>query len=51
MLQVRASQRSITANLLPLTAHIYHVMIIVTGRFSKESLLLILILFPRNSFE
>ena len=51
MLQVRASQRSITANLLLWTAHIYHVMIIVTGGFSMKSLLLILILFPRNSFE
>ena len=42
--------QSITANLRPLTTHIYHVMIIVTGDFSKKSLLLLL-LFPRNSFE
>ena len=35
-LQIRAGQRSITANLWPLTAHIYHVMIIVTGGFSKK---------------
>ena len=45
--QIRASQWSITANLRPLTAYIY-VMIIVTGGFSKKSLLL---LFPRNSLE
>ena len=38
-LQIRDGQRSITANLLPLTAHIYHVMIIVTGGFSKKSVL------------
>ena len=37
MLQIRASQQSITANLLPLTVHIYHVMIIVTGGFPKKS--------------
>ena len=36
-LQIRASQQSITANLPPLTAHIYHVMIIVTSDFSKKS--------------
>ena len=35
-LQIRASQRSITANLWSLTAHIYYVMIIVTGDFSKS---------------
>ena len=35
-LQIRAGQQSITANLWPMTAHIYHVMIIVT--------------FPRNLF-
>ena len=46
-LQISAGQQSITASLRPLTAHIYHVMIIVTGGFSKKSLLL----FPRNSFE
>ena len=36
-LQIRASQRSITAKLWPLTAHTYPVMIIVTGGFSKKS--------------
>ena len=36
-LQIRASQRSITTNLQPLTIHIYHVMITVTGGFSKKS--------------
>ena len=43
-----ASQRSITANLRPLNTHIYHVVIIMTGGFSKKSFLL---LFSRNSFE
>ena len=37
VVQIRADQRSITANLWPLNAHIYHVMIIVTGGFSKKS--------------
>ena len=36
-LQIRASQWSIAANLWPLTTHIYHIMIIVTGGFSKKS--------------
>ena len=36
-LQIRAGQWAITANLWPLTAHIYHVMIIVTSAFSKKS--------------
>ena len=36
-LQIRAGQRSITANLRPLNAHIYNVMIIVTGGVSKKS--------------
>ena len=36
-LQTRAGQRSITANFWPLTAHTYHLMIIVTGGFSKNS--------------
>ena len=36
-LQIMAGQRSITANLWPFTAHIYHVMIIVTGGISKKS--------------
>ena len=35
-LQTRAGQRSITANLRLWTAHIYHVMIIVTGGFSNK---------------
>ena len=48
-LQIRAGQRSITANFQSLTADIYHVMIIVTGSFSKWSFSwLILFLFPRN---
>ena len=51
MLQIRAGPWSITANLWPLTAHIYHVMIILTGEFSKKSFLLLLFLFCRNSFE
>ena len=44
-LQVRVGQRSITANLWPLTTHIYHIMIIVTIGFSKKSFLTILNLF------
>ena len=44
--QIRAGQQSITANLQPLTTHIYHVMITVTGCFSKKSFLLILFLLP-----
>ena len=35
--QIRASQRSITVNFRPFKAHIYHIMIIVTGGFSKVS--------------
>ena len=35
-LQIRASQRSITANIRPFTAHIYHAMIIVARSFSKK---------------
>ena len=46
-LQIRAGQWSVTPNLWPLTTHIYHVMITVTGGFSKKSLLL----FPKNYFE
>ena len=38
-LQIRAGQRLISINLQPSTAHIYHVMIIVTGGFSKKSLI------------
>ena len=33
-------QQSITTNLLPLAAYIYHVMIIVTSGFSRKSFLL-----------
>ena len=40
-MQIRAGQRSLTANLWPLTAHIYHVMIMVTGGFSKKSIFVI----------
>ena len=36
-LQIKASHQSIAAKLWPLIAHIYHVMIIVTGGFSKKS--------------
>ena len=39
-LQIRAGQRLITANLRPLTAHIYHLMIIVNGGFSKKSFII-----------
>ena len=49
VLQIRAGQQLITANLWPLTVNFYHVMIIVTSVFSKKSLLLLS--FPRNSFE
>ena len=35
-LQIRAGQQSITTNLQPLTAHIYHELIIVTGGFFKK---------------
>ena len=48
MLKIRAGQWSITANLWPLTTHIYHEMFIVTIGISKKSFLL-LQLFPRNS--
>ena len=41
-LQIRAGQRSITANLWPLTSHIYHVMVILTGGFFKKSFLIII---------
>ena len=50
-LQIRTTQRSITANFRSLTAHIYHLIIIVTGGFSKKSFLLILFLCFRNSYE
>ena len=36
-LQQSTGQWSITTNLVPLTAHIYHVMIIVTSSFSRKS--------------
>ena len=35
-LQIRVGQRSTAASLQPLTAHIYHIMIIVTGGFFKK---------------
>ena len=41
-LQIRAGQQSITVNLWPLTAHIYYIMIVVTGGFSKKSFLIII---------
>ena len=41
-LQIRVGQRSITTSLWPLTAHIYHVMIIVTGGFSEKSFFIII---------
>ena len=40
-LQVRVGQWSITTNLWPLTTHIYDVIIIVTGGFSKKFFLII----------
>ena len=40
-LQIRASKQLITANVWPLTAHIYHVMIVMTGGFSNKSFLFI----------
>ena len=43
----RGSSQSITTNIWPFTGHIYHVMITVTGGFSKKYFLS----FPRKSFE
>ena len=43
VLQIRAGQRSITANLWPLTTNIYQVMIIVTGDFSNKYFFIIFI--------
>ena len=40
-LQIRAVQQSITASFWPLTTHIYHVTIIMTGEFSKISFIII----------
>ena len=40
-LQIRTGQRTLTTNLWSLTAHIYHVMIMVTGGFSKKSIFII----------
>ena len=48
-LQIRTGQRSINVNLWPLTAHICHVMIMVTGGFSKKSLLFSEPVVPRCS--
>ena len=42
VLQIKASQQSITTNLWLLIAHICHVMIIVTGGFSKKSFFIII---------
>ena len=42
VLQITAGQRSITTNFWPLTAHIYHVMIIVTSGFSNKSFFIII---------
>ena len=36
-LQIRARQCSNTANLQHFTAHFYHVIVIVSGSFSKKS--------------
>ena len=36
-LQIRVGQRSITASVWPLTTHIYQVMIIMAGGFSRKS--------------
>ena len=47
-LQTRTGHWLITANLWSLTAHIYHVMIIVNGGLSKKYLWL---LFPKIYFE
>ena len=41
VLQIRPCQRLITANLWPLTTHIYHVLIVVTDGFSKKSFYII----------
>ena len=40
VLQIKTSQQSITTNFWPLTAHKYHIMIIVTGGFSKKSFII-----------
>ena len=50
-LQIRAGHRSITANLWPLTAHIYHVMIIVTSSFSKNSFFINIIFISYKFFR
>ena len=50
-LQIRAGERSITANPQHLTTHIYHEMITMTGGFFKNFFLLMLFLFTRNSFK
>ena len=42
MLQIRAGQQSITANLWALTGHIYDEIIIVIGCFSSESFFIII---------
>ena len=40
VLQIKIGQQSITTNFWPLTAHKYHIMIIVTGDFSKKSFII-----------
>ena len=40
-LQIRATQRSITTSLWPLTAHMYYVMITATRGISKKSFFII----------
>ena len=49
-LQIRAGQGSITTNLLPLTAHVYHVMIIVTSWFCKKYFFFINLIFISYKF-
>ena len=41
-LQIRTNQLSISANLWPLIAYIYQVMIIVTGGFPKKTYFIII---------
>ena len=44
-LKIKAGQQSITANLWPLTTHIYHAMIKVIGGFSKKYFFIIIKLY------
>ena len=50
MLQIRAAQRSVAANLQPLTTHIYHVMITVTSGFSTGSFFINIIFISQKLF-